>query len=331
MKTPRKFGVAIVGLGYSSMKLIIPALAQSETCELKAVVSSSNLKKVIWQQQIGVNPKNCYSYEQFDLLTDDETVHIVFITLPNSMHLDFVKRAASAGKHVICEKPLALSALECQDMLNVCQLKNVKLAVAYRLCFDPLHRFLSSHLSDCDYLMMRGELGFSIDNSRSQWRLNHKLAGGGALMDLGIYGIQVACNFIGGKPHSVQVQSIVTFPNYPGIERYIDFKMNFQNGSCFFRASYEAYRNYFSIDTNENSYVIRNCFSDGNMQLNTTDSRVPTFPKVNQYTLMLDEFATSLGSDKTLENAGEVGKRDLSIVEAIYLSANTGKEETVEY
>ena len=114
----KKLGLALVGLGgYSEFKLA-PALMETKQISLKGIVTGTPSKVAKWKSMYSIPDANVYSYKTFDKIIDNKDIDVVYVVLPNSMHHEFVIRAAKAGKHVICEKPMALSVKECQEMID---------------------------------------------------------------------------------------------------------------------------------------------------------------------------------------------------------------------
>jgi glucose-fructose oxidoreductase len=120
-KQKNKLGVALVGLGYYSTDLLAPALQQTKNCYLAGIVTGTPAKAEAWKQKYNIPDKNIYNYQSFDSIANNPDIDVVYVVLPPSMHREYVIRAANAGKHVWCEKPMALTAKECQDMIDACK------------------------------------------------------------------------------------------------------------------------------------------------------------------------------------------------------------------
>ena len=136
-KTPRKLGIALVGLGSYATKQLAPALDSATDCYLSGIVTGTKEKESVWRAKYGIKKANIYNYENFDSIASNDDIDIVYIVLPNSMHAEYTIRAAKAGKHVICEKPMALTAAEGHTMIDACKANRVMLSIGYRLHFDP--------------------------------------------------------------------------------------------------------------------------------------------------------------------------------------------------
>jgi glucose-fructose oxidoreductase len=127
-----KLGVALVGLGYYSTSILAPALQETTRCELTGIVTGSPEKIPQWQQQYGIKDKNVYGYDTYDEIANNPDIDVIYVVLPPSMHAGYTIRGANTGKHMWCEKPMAPSVKDCQDMINACKDNNVTLAIGYR-------------------------------------------------------------------------------------------------------------------------------------------------------------------------------------------------------
>jgi len=203
----RKLGIALVGLGGYSTGQLAPALQETKLCELKGIVTGSPDKASNWKKKYSLQDKNIYSYENFDSIKDNPDIDIVYVVLPNSMHAEYTIRGAKAGKHVICEKPMAINIKEAQDMIAACKQYDRLLSIGYRLHFEPYNLTMIKYREDKTF----GELSkvYAMDGMKIEpgvWRLNKELAGGGPIMDVGIYCVQAAIYTTGQLPIAVTAQ-----------------------------------------------------------------------------------------------------------------------------
>ncbi len=136
-KPKDKLGVALVGLGYYSTDLLAPALQQTKNCYLAGIVTGTPSKAEAWKKKYNIPDKNIYNYQTFDQIANNDEIDVVYVVLPPSMHKAYVVRAANAGKHVWCEKPMAITAAECQAMIDACKSNKRSLAIGYRLQHEP--------------------------------------------------------------------------------------------------------------------------------------------------------------------------------------------------
>jgi predicted dehydrogenase len=195
----RKFRWCIVGLGRISMGHFMPAVELSKTGKITALVSGHREKAEKQAAQYNVPSPSIYSYDNFDEIRQNKDIDAVYIALPNSMHAEYTIRAAKAGKHVLCEKPMATSVTDCRAMIEACRRNHVKLMIAYRCQYNPLH------LKAIELIRSGGigqvqiiESAFGFPIQAGEWRLNKKLAGGGPLMDVGVYSLN-ACRYLTGE------------------------------------------------------------------------------------------------------------------------------------
>src|SRR5438876_11739072 len=132
-KAKNKLGIALVGLGKYSSGQLAPALQETEQCYLAGIVTGNPEKAKKWSKKYEIAEKNIYNYQSFDSISDNPDIDIVYIVLPTSMQAEYVIRAAKAGKHVICEKPMAITVEECNLMITACKEANKMLSIGYRL------------------------------------------------------------------------------------------------------------------------------------------------------------------------------------------------------
>ena len=136
-KSPDKLGIALVGLGYYSTDLLAPALQETSHSYLAGIVTGTPEKATRWKARYNIPEKNIYNYENFDEIAANDDIDIIYVVLPNSMHAEYTIRAAKAGKHVICEKPMASNADECRAMIAACEEAGVQLSIGYRMQYEP--------------------------------------------------------------------------------------------------------------------------------------------------------------------------------------------------
>src|SRR4051794_35649581 len=211
----RKLGWAIVGLGSLAINQILPGFSQCEKARVVALVSGHPEKAAKLAVRYGVDPKRIYNYENYDTLRDNPEIDVIYVVLPNGMHAEYTIRAVKAGKHVLCEKPMANTPEDCQAMIVAASAAKRKLMIAYRLHYEPLTlkaiELCRSPEAVGTIKQITAEGGFNIGDP-TQWRLNRKLAGGGSLMDIGIYALNATRYLSGEEPTEVIAQSYTT-PN----------------------------------------------------------------------------------------------------------------------
>lgn len=324
-----KLGLALVGLGTYSQGQLAPALQDTAHCYLAGIVTGTPEKEKTWGHKYNIPKENIYNYENFDTIAQNDSIDIVYVVLPNSMHADFCIRAAKAGKHVICEKPMAVSVKECEDIINACKQAGVKLSVGYRLHSEPYTQEIQRLVREKTYGAVRyvsADAGYFSNQNPDQWRLNKALSGGGALMNMGVYSIQSAIYGAGQNPVSVSAQEFSTRPDYfKGTDETITAQFEFPNGAV------------GNISTSHNVNINRHLtnFEKGWVELNpansygplsgrTSDGKILQYPHESQQKLQMDDFAKHILQGTPNLVPGEMGKRDMIIVEAIYQSIREG-------
>ena len=329
----KKLGMALLGLGNYSNTQLAPALQVTKNCRFAGIVSGHPEKLTRWAKNFSLPEKNCYSYENFDRIADNPDIDIVYVVTPNTLHRDFVVRAAKAGKHVICEKPMGGSVAECDAMIAACQAAKVQLSVGYRMHFDPYVKEmlrLQREKEFGDFTKLTGEFSFVM--GRHAWRVEKKLSGGGPLMDVGIYVIQAACMAAGAAPLAVTAhEKPKERPEFfTEVEEAIDFKLEFPNGATLnATTSYNDNANTFRAEGAQGWIeFVNDAFSYTVGEVRTSKGPL-NFPAPNQQAMQMDDFADCIRTGRTSEVGGEMGRRDLKIIEAIYASARTGKRVVI--
>lgn len=323
----KKLGIALVGLGSYSEFQLAPALKEAKNCYLAGIVTGTPEKAERWKKQFNIPDKNIYDYKTFDRIADNKAIDIIYVVLPNSMHHEFVIRAAKAGKHVICEKPLGLSSKECIEMIDACKKANVKLFVGYRLHFEPYHLEATRVGQKQVYgkvKIVESTFGFKIGDP-TQWRLKKALAGGGAMMDLGIYCIQAARYVTGEEPIAVTAQEYKTdHVKFKEVDETITWQMEFPSGAvAHSMTTYASPSERLFISAEDGWLELSPAFAYGPIKGKTKDGEL-NFPHTRHQTLQLQDFAACILENRESPVNGEEGLKDLKIIEAIYKSIRTG-------
>lgn len=230
----RPLGIALVGLGQYSEGQLAPALEKTRHCKLAGIVTGTPEKAERWKKKYNLPQQNIYNYKNFDSIKDNADIDIVYVVLPNSMHAEFTIRAAKAGKHVICEKPMAVSVKECEDMISACKSANRLLSIGYRLHFEPHNLAMSQYQKDQVFgVISKVYAKHGMDIEKGVWRLDKELAGGGPLMDVGIYCVQAAIYALNELPISVSAREgkKTDLERFKEVEQSLTWTMNFPSGA----------------------------------------------------------------------------------------------------
>ncbi|TAE49758.1 MAG: gfo/Idh/MocA family oxidoreductase [Bacteroidetes bacterium] len=318
----RSLGVALVGLGNYSTGQLGPALRNTKHCHLAGIVSGSADKAAKWAKEYNISPQNVYTYETFDRIADNPDIDFVYIVLPNSMHAEYAIRAAKAGKHVMCEKPMATSVADAEAMIAACKAANKKLAIGYRLYHEPFNREMMRLGQEKVHGAVRlieasfGWRGVGWDN----WRFNHAMAGGGALMDVGIYCIRACSYVLGENPLSVMATEVKTHPHFKEVDETLMWHMEFPSGavaSC--TTSYAINVERLHVAAENGDFGLSPAYSyDG--QRGYAGGKALEFPHIAEQSNHMDAFARHIRDNEANLTPGEMGLQDMKVIEAIYLS-----------
>jgi predicted dehydrogenase len=328
----KKLGVALVGLSEYSTTQLAPALRETHLCRLAGIVTDTPAKIEEWKTKYSIPDGNIYNYDNFDEIKSNPDIDIVYIVLPNSMHAEFVIRAAKAGKHVICEKPMAITESECDDMIAACEKAGKLLAIGYRLHYDPYHKEIMKE----GQAKIFGQLKrIHLQHGRKDatgWRLNKSLAGGGCIMDLGIYCIQAARYITGEEPSAVNVlEHTMSGKGEDAVETFIKWEMTFSNGlvaTC--ESSYTDDMDLLHVDAAHGWFELSPAYAYNDI-VGKTATGFLHFPPVNQQALQMDDFALSILEQKPVKLPGELGKKDIQVIAAIYDSMALGKRVKIAH
>jgi predicted dehydrogenase len=327
---PRKTGYAVIGLGRIAAHFMPGALLTTNSA-ITALVSGHRDKAERIAAQYGVPTSSIYNYDNFDEIAHNPSVDAVYVALPNSMHAEYTIRAAKAGKHVLCEKPMATSVSDCEAMIAACKAAKVKLMIAYRCHFEPEHLLAIRTIRD-------GKLGqvqaisscFGFNIAPGEWRLDKKMAGGGPLYDVGIYSLN-ACRYLTGE-EPAELKAFASTIDHDGrfkeVEENVSWTMRFPSGivaSCattyganmtgYFKAYGSA--GWLGIDPafNYDGVHLRAEFGGQNLDELST-SRDPY-----QFKAEAEHFSHCVQNNVEPQCPGEEGLRDIQYIAEIYRSA----------
>ncbi|MGS2741013.1 Gfo/Idh/MocA family protein [Sinomicrobium sp. M5D2P17] len=328
--------VAIMGLGSYGTR-VAKAMESCKRARLVGVISGTPAKIKDWQAEYNIPEKNCYNYENYDSIKDNPDIDAVYVITPNALHHEGVLRVAAAGKHVICEKPMALNAREGQEMVDACEKANVKLLVGYRMHFEPNTLEIIRMRNEGELgkvLFFQGLSGFRIGDP-GQWRLNKELAGGGALMDIGIYSINGARYMVGEEPVWVTAQETKTDPVKfkEGVDETIQFQLGFPGGavaSCLSTYNMNNLDRFF-LNGEKGFAELQPSTGYGPIKGRTHQGEL-TKPHVTHQTVQMEEMAAIIleGKQPVVQVDGAEGVKDLKIIDAIYTACKTGEKQELE-
>jgi predicted dehydrogenase len=328
-KPGERIRYAVVGLGHIAQVAVLPAFAHARrNSRLVAVVSDDRTKRREISRRYRL--ERAYSYAEFDECLAD--VDAVYIALPNSQHAEYTIRAAHAGVHVLCEKPMAVTVQECEQMIYACGSAGVKLMIAYRLHFEEIN------LAAID-LVRRGRLGklkffnssFSMTVRRGDIRTKREF-GGGTLYDIGVYCINAARNLFRAEPTEVVAVSVHGGgAKLAEIDESTGAILRFEDERvATFVTSFNAadVAEYRIVGTKGQLHVDPAYeYAEGLEYTLKTNGRTSRrrVGKRDQFAPELLYFSDCILKGREPEPSGEEGLQDVRIVQALYESAKTGR------
>ena len=331
----QKLGWAIVGLGSYATRQILPRMHECEYSQVVALVSGSPEKARTIADEYGVAHRNIYNYQNYDSIADNPAIDVVYVVLPNSMHHEYTIRALRAGKHVLCEKPMAVSVAEAEEMVAVARETGRKLMIGYRSRFEPYNQ-LAIEMARGGALgptkVIEASSGFNIGDPE-QWRLKRALSGGGSMMDIGIYSVQAARYLTGEEPVDVNALEYTPQgdPRFREVEDTINFQLRFPSGvlaNCV--SAYSSNHNRYRLVGTNGWLELEPAtgYSGQAMRVGLrgeVEPRVLPAPAKNQFVGELDHLSECVlnGTDPIV--GGEEGVRDMRVLSAVYEAARTGR------
>ena len=334
----KKIRYCIVGLGRISLDHFMPATRQSNLSEVTGLVSGHPEKARENAAKYNVPAGSIYTYENFDEIRNNPNIDAVYIALPNSMHAEYTIRAAKAGKHVLCEKPMATSVSDAKAMIAACSAANRKLMIAYRCQLEPTNlRAIEIIRSGALGQVQAIESANGFNISPGEWRLNRKLAGGGPLMDVGVYSLN-ACRYLTGEePSAISAYGSVIDRDgrFNEVEENISWTMKFPSGivaSC--NSTYGAgMEGFYRVHGSKGTLHMEPAFGYQGLHLKAhinSKSKGDQATEIDepekqhdpwQFARQADYFATCIDSNLTPKMSGEEGLRDMQYMQQIYKSA----------
>jgi len=326
----KKIGYAVIGLGRIAGHFM-PGTRNTTNSQITALVSGHRDKAERIAAEYQIPSSSIYSYENFDEIAHNPAVDAVYVALPNSMHAEYTIRAAKAGKHVLCEKPMATSVADSEAMIAACKAAKVKLMIAYRCHYEPTNLRAVQ-------LIRQGALGkvqsiesaFGFNISRGEWRLDRKLAGGGPLYDVGIYSLN-ACRYLTGEEPQ-QISAYASVIDHDGrfdqVEENVSWTMKFPSGivaSCV--TTYGgAMPGYFCVYGAKGWLQVDQAFIYEGLHLRAEydetklDEPNPARDP-SQFQAEAEHFSHCIQNGLEPKSPGEEGLRDMRYIAEIYRSA----------
>ena len=332
-----KIGFAVVGLGKLALGQIIPGLKTAKSAKLVAVVSGDPAKAKRIAAENGLPADAIYNYTDYDRMAKDPRIQVVYIVLPNSMHAEYTIRALKAGKHVLCEKPMATSVADCEAMIAAAKAADRKLMIAYRCHYEPLNlaamrRLRSGSLGKPRIVTTDMGRQSTLSDPSDAWRLDMKMSGGGALADMGVYGINASRYLLNEEPVEVRAWAKTdrTDPRFRTVEDVVSWQFRFPSGtiangttsfSCAATMAYQVFC--------ENGRLVADpgAFYGGNkLSLIGVPAAqgAPKITEIDQFEREMDWMADVARGKVPLVTPGEEGLQDVRLMTAILESVSKG-------
>jgi glucose-fructose oxidoreductase len=324
-----KLGVALVGLGYYSGDLLAPALQLTKDCELKGIVTGTPSKAEFWKKVYRISDRNIYNYQNFDSIADNPDIDVIYIVLPPSMHAEYVIRAAKCGKHVWCEKPMAVSVSECQKMIDTCNQNKVKLSIGYRMQHEPNTQQIIRYRKELTYgKVLRAEAAAGYFDGRiNHWKQIKKM-GGGSMYDMGVYPLNAARYSTGLEPVAVTARQSTTRPHiYTEVDETVVFDLEFPGGvTAHCETSFGKSMNDLKVTCEKGWYKLSPFQSYSGIEGVTSNGIKLNAHIPNQQAKQMDEDALAIKNGTPVLVPGEEGLKDIRVVEAVYRSVAEKKQ-----
>lgn len=326
----KKIGYAVIGLGRIAGHFMA-GVRNTTNSQITALVSGHRDKAERIAAEYSVPAGSIYSYENFDQIAHNPAVDAVYVALPNSMHAEYTMRAAKAGKHVLCEKPMATSVADSEQMITACKAANVKLMIAYRCHYEPTNLRAIKLIRNGDLgqvQTIQSAFGFNI--GAGEWRLNKKLAGGGPLYDVGIYSLN-ACRYLTGEEpdHIAAFSSVIDRDGrFNEVEENVSWTMHFPSGiladcSTTYGANMAGYfrvygsKGWLQVD---NAFVYEGLHLRAELQSGQIDEPNPARDP-SHFQAEAEHFSHCIQNNLQPKSPGEEGLRDMRYIAEIYRSA----------
>ncbi len=327
----KKLGVALLGLGDYATHQLAPAIKNARNARLAGIVTGSPHKIPLWQKQHGIPDANIYNYADFDTIADNKDIDIVYVVTPTGLHPEFTIRALKAGKHVICEKPMAPTVEDCTRMIQAAVDNKRTLQIGYRLHWDPFHLRLMDAMKEKQFgpwtgidAANGGRMGDSMQNKT--WRIKKELGIAGALFDLGVYAVQAQLYSAQELPLRVTARSWTERKEmFNEVPEYWEWHLEFKDGrKATGFSSYGKSANFVRVETAKGPIEIAPSYGYGGQKGSTPDGPMD-FKHVPQQQLQIEGQVDAILSGKPSLVPGEMGRRDIQVIRGIMTAANSGK------
>jgi predicted dehydrogenase len=332
MARPKRVGYAVIGLGHIAERAVLPAFRHAQRSRLVAVISSDAKKAQRFAKRFRAS--QFFTYESLEEGLRNPEIEAVYIATNNGTHAEFARRAAGAGKHVLCEKPLGNTSEECRRMIEECRRANVKLMTAYRKYFEPSSLALKKLIAGKKLgriKLIHSAFTFNLP-AQQVWHLSRELAGGGSLWDVGIYCVNAVRWLTGLEPVEASAYSWSADPErFKEVDESISFQLKFPGG-LYVQASssFAAAKASFLQVHGEKGWAALDPAFPYNQEMRLFGEIggrwfSTVYEPSEEFHLELDHFAACIRTGREPEPDGIAGMRDVAVMEAIYEAAKAGR------
>ncbi len=326
----KSLGIALVGLGSYAGGQIAPALQQTVHAHLAGIVTGSPTKIPAWKKRHGLKDSNIYNYENMHRIADNPDIDVVYVIVPTGLHMKYAVIAANTGKHVFCEKPMAMNVEQCEKIISECDKNKVKLSIGYRMQHEPNTRTVIGYADSKPYgeiKSMEAHSCYDGGGRASGWRVDKEL-GGGALYDMGVYAINALRYGSGQDP--VGVKAAAQSTNFPDVYKEVDettaFELDFESGIVANGLTSVGERsNHLKVRCENGWYEIEPLQSYNGVKGRTSDGKKLDVFCPNQQAQQIDDDALAIMEGRDMLVPGKEGMKDIAIVNAIQGSVATGE------
>lgn len=326
----KPLGVALLGLGEYSTYILAPALQKTRHCRLAGIVTGSPYKIPRWQKKYDIQDRNVYTYDTMHEIANNDDIDVVYIVTPTGTHASFSTAAANTGKHVWCEKPMAMTVGECQSIIDACIKNRVKLAIGYRMQHEPNMQTIMKYASSQPFgtvTKLEAQAGYYGGASGTGWRFQ-KHMGGGALYDMGVYPINGMRHSTELKPSRVlSAKQYTSRPEaFKEVDETTEFVLEFENGiRGYGKTSVGQSMNHLKITCESGHYELRPMQSYSGIRGQRSDGVLLDKYVENQQARQMDDDALSILENRPMLVPGEDGLKDIHIVQSILKSAESNE------
>ncbi|MGX6444486.1 Gfo/Idh/MocA family protein [Neobacillus sp. K501] len=324
----RKVSWGVLSTAAIGQTQVIPSILRSDNAELVGIASRGPKAKEVADKFAIPN-----HYDSYEKLLKDPEIEAVYIPLPNHLHKDWVIEAAKHGKHVLVEKPAALTVEETEEMIKACQDNNVKFMEAFMYQFHPQHKrvqeiIVAGEIGEIKF--MRASFSFFLKDRKINIRMNKEM-GGGSIYDVGCYCIHAIRNLLGSEP--ITIEAFAEQDPETGIDLSAIVHMKLENGvNCVFDSSFDmSFRQEYEIVGTEGRIIVPNAFRPdvvGHEAVIHIGNRTESVAG-DQYKLQIEHFSNTILKELVPCYSGKNTLQNMRVIDACYKSIESRSEVTL--